>query len=112
MHPICCSLINESKHGPHNHPLPVMVSSQHGRVPREENSIIDSPGKALQAIHIIQIHFCVNLTMCLVALLGFVVPFRDAEQCKGEDLIGNDSLPIKIIGAHALENMEEFIQGV
>ena len=31
---------------------------------------------------------------------------------KGEDLIGNDALLVKIIGVHAPENIKEFIQGI
>ena len=110
--PHCCSLINESKCHPHNYPLPVKVSSQHRRVPREEDSIIDSPGKVLQVIHIIQIHSPVSLATHLVVLLRFAMPFSAVEQCKGQDLIGSDSLPIKIVSAHTPGNMEEFIQGV
>ena len=104
--------INESECGPYNYPLPVMVSSQCGRVPREEDFIMDSPGKVVQAIHIIQIHSWVSITTCLVVLLGFAMLLHAVEQFKGEDLIGNNSLPIEIIGAHDLENMEEFILGV
>ena len=74
-----------------------MVSSQHGRVPGKEDTIIDSPGKVLQAIHIIQIHPCISLAMGLVTLLWFASLFCAVEQCEGQNLIGNDSLPIEVI---------------
>ena len=70
VHPCCCSPTNESEHGPCNYLLPVMVSSQCRRVSREEDSIIDSPVKVLQAIHIIQIHSWVSLTTCFGHFLG------------------------------------------
>ena len=99
-------------HGPGNYLLPVMIPGQCGWVPRKENTIIDDPGEALQAIHIVQIHPHSSLAMGVMALLRFAPLLRTVEKHEGQNLVDNDSLPIKVISAYTPEDMEKFIKCV
>ena len=71
-----------------------------------------SPGKALQAVCIIQIHPHISLAAGHVGLLRLASPLHAAEQCEGQNLTGNDSLLIKVIGTHTPENMEKVIKHI
>ena len=95
---------------PGNYPLPVMIPRQHGQVPGKEDTIIDGPGEVLQAIHIIQIHPCSSLAMGVVVLLRLAPPLCTVEQCEGQNLIGNNSLPIEVISTYTPEDVEKFVE--
>ena len=66
----------------------------------------------LQIIHIRQVHQGIRITEAVAVLLGTAVPLHAVEQCQGQNLKSNDTLPVEIIGPHAPEDVEHLIHGI